>query len=118
LDGAFHGSSNSSVPVKRSHEEDSDEEGEVIGISEVLHDLNAKKPDLNYLQYEGTLREKGIMYADAVADIDNTFLEVKVGMAKGAIGAFRKAARQAAKGKMVKQICLDEEKENVRPGEA
>lgn len=103
------------VPAKQSHEEDSKDEGEVVSISDVLHELNTQKPDLDYIKYEDALHEKGIMYADGVTDIDDIFLEKQVGMAKGVIGGLWRATRRVVKGKMAKQVCLDNEKENVRP---
>ena len=62
-------------------------------------------PALNYLQYEGALQKEGIAYTNSVGEFERDFYVNDIGMAKGAIGAFVRAAKSAGrKGK--KRVCI------------
>ncbi|KAJ3875285.1 hypothetical protein F5051DRAFT_334075 [Lentinula edodes] len=107
--------SSSNTPTKHKRdEEESDDDDIVVGIRDVLDDLHAKKPGLEYHQYESALRRKGIAYADAVSNFPDVFFVEEIHMAEGAVKGFKQAAKRAAKGKMgQKQPRFDYEKENA-----
>jgi hypothetical protein len=67
-------------------------------------------PDLNYPQYEGVLRKQGVAYAKNIDPSDRDFLVKDVGMAKGAVKEFLRAAGKAAKslGKGKKRARVDD----------
>jgi len=104
---------------------DSDENDNPISISQILSSLHATYPALNYLQYEDTLRERGICYAINIGGLDSDFFVNKVGMAEGAVGLFleqatkqiRKEGRGRARRKMKgkKRARTEGDKENIDP---
>lgn len=53
-----------------------------------------KYPKLRYPQYESILEERGIVYAESVAEFSREFFS-ELGMAEGAIGPFLKATKRA-----------------------
>ncbi|KAJ3891673.1 hypothetical protein GG344DRAFT_76660 [Lentinula edodes] len=100
--------------LRKRDEEESDNDDIVVGIRDVLDDLHAKKPDLEYHQYESALRRKGIAYADAVSNFPDVFFVEEIHMAEGVVKGFKQEAKRAAKGKMgQKQPRFDYEKENA-----
>ncbi|KAJ3845994.1 hypothetical protein EV368DRAFT_89757 [Lentinula lateritia] len=85
---------------RKQNEDESDDDDIVVGIRDVLDDLHAKKPDLEYHQYESALHRKGIAYADAVSNFPDVFFVEEIRMAEGAVKGFKQAAKRAAKGKI------------------
>ena len=57
-------------------------------ISQVLQDLHAVMPLLNYPQYEAALVSSGIIYVNSVAHIDRSFFVDIIHMPEGAVGDF------------------------------
>jgi len=85
---------------------DSGDECDLItypAITEVLREIHAAFPLLNMPQYESILLEHGIMYANAVLDLDVSFFTDIIHMPRGAVMTFRRHAsrlvRHAKKGK-------------------
>ncbi|KAG6906679.1 hypothetical protein DXG01_012659 [Tephrocybe rancida] len=90
------------TPKRKRHDDPSDEDDEddspIIAISDLLQSLHTKRPALEYPQYEGALLKAGIAYANAVLEFDKAFFtSEEVGMPKGAVGDFFRAAKSAVK---------------------
>ncbi|KAJ6614275.1 hypothetical protein B0H10DRAFT_1803816 [Mycena sp. CBHHK59/15] len=96
---------------KHAHEESSDDDNDALTIADVLQELHKKFPALDYPQYADALKEKGIIYATSVLDIDNLYYKDNVGMADGAIRQFVKHT-----GKMVKAAKKRNGKKRARTG--
>ncbi|KAJ6616838.1 hypothetical protein B0H10DRAFT_2219178 [Mycena sp. CBHHK59/15] len=97
-----------------SDESDSDDDDTLL-ISDVLCELQAKFPALDYLQYANA---QGIVYASSALDFDHAYYKATVGMADGAIGKFIKKAKKMvkdtkkAKGKKHARVDSESDKEN------
>jgi hypothetical protein len=85
---------------------------EATSITDILSNLHKKMPDLNYPQYEAALKKEGVAYANAVAEFDKKFFVEDIGMARGAVGEFMRAAKRGVKG-MGKKRARHGEKENI-----
>ncbi|KAJ7676418.1 hypothetical protein B0H17DRAFT_1139856 [Mycena rosella] len=100
-----------------SDEADSDDDDTLL-ISDVLRELQAKFPALDYLQYANVLQAQGIVYASSALDFDHAYYKATVGMADGAIGMFIKKAKKMvkdtkkAKGKKRARVDSESDKEN------
>lgn len=95
-----------------SSDEDSSDDEAVILISDVLNALHAKRPALNYPQYEAALTKAGIAYASAALDFQKAFYESEVGMPKGAVGDFMRAVKKTVKREKKRGKRVRVEKEN------
>ena len=85
---------------------DSEDEHDLItypAITEVLYEIHAIFPLLNMPQYESILLEHGVVYANAVLDLDINFFTDIIHMPRGVVMTFRRHAtrlvRHAKKGK-------------------
>jgi len=89
-----------------------DTESESLPLADILADLDMKYPKLCYPQYEPTLEEHGIVYAESVAEFPQDFFR-DLGMAEGAIGPFLKGTQKAllCEKRVRKQVRM-EDKEN------
>ncbi|KAJ7127664.1 hypothetical protein C8R44DRAFT_616163 [Mycena epipterygia] len=100
-----------------SDESDSDDDDTLL-ISDILRELQAKFPALDYLQYANALQAQGIVYASSALDFDHAYYKATVGMADGAIGKFIKKAKKMvkdtkkAKGKKRARVDSESDKEN------
>ncbi|KAK7020912.1 hypothetical protein R3P38DRAFT_3272015 [Favolaschia claudopus] len=107
--GIFGDVSNAQPAPKRGRDtedsdNDSDDDTPAVSISDVLSVLHKKMPDLNYPQYEASLR----------GGFDRDFYVKEIGMVKGAVQEFIKVAKKVAKGKGKKRARVESEhdKEN------
>ena len=67
---------------------------ESLPLAEVLIDLDKKYPKLNLLQYESTLEEQGIIYAESVTEFPKEYF-IGLGMSEGAVGPFLRGVKKA-----------------------
>lgn len=71
-------------------------------------------PALNYPQYRDALQKEGIAYTNAVGEFERDFYVKDIGMAKGAVGEFVRAAKVSLrKGKKRARV---DDKENQPDG--
>ena len=87
-----HGSKRKHSPSPDSSSDDT--ESESLPLVNVLADLDMKYPKLHYPQYESVLEERGLVYAEGVAEFSWEFFR-ELGMAEGAIGPFLKGMKKA-----------------------
>lgn len=81
-----------------SDDSDSDEDN-TIPITDVLRELHARMPDLDFPKYEVALKHQGIAYARSVLDFDKGYLKEEIGMPAGAVGEFLRGVKKILKGK-------------------
>jgi hypothetical protein len=106
--GQRHVNTNQPSPLVDVLHSDSDE-SELIcypPISDVLEDLHAAMPLINYPRFEEALVNNGIAYANSVLNMDTGFFSTIVGMPVGAVHDFmnhaKRLAHRAKKGKGAK----------------
>ena len=103
--------------IKRtiSYSSDEDTASESLTISDILTELHARYPKLDFPQYEGLLAEKGIVYAESAMDFDKDFY-FNLGIAEGAVGSFMKgigkALHRKKKGKKSAKVDSKGNKQN------
>ncbi|KAF7977228.1 hypothetical protein HWV62_4323 [Athelia sp. TMB] len=117
--GAGTSASGTKRPREESSDDESDSDGDLLPITEVLRQLDSRMPALKFRKYEAALSSNGIEYAHSVLDFDATYFKDNVGMSDGASREFLRSVRRIVKGKAKqhKRARQAEGQENVRPAQ-
>ncbi|KAG1899087.1 uncharacterized protein F5891DRAFT_981471 [Suillus fuscotomentosus] len=88
-------------PLKRTYaiymesdEESSDDEPPQI-IEDFLAGVHSRYPAMNFLQYAGKLKDRGILYLPTATGFDIRFYQSKIGMPEGTALTFQRCASKA-----------------------
>lgn len=97
--GAETTASGTKRPRDESSDDESDSDGDLLPITNVLRQLDSRMPALKFHKYEAALSSKGIEYAHSVLDFDATYFKNDIGMSDGASKEFLRSVRRIVKGK-------------------
>jgi hypothetical protein len=78
---------------------DSDEESSndepSQNITDVMTSIHSRYPAMNFRQYDGKLKDRGILYLSTAAHFDVGFYKEKIGMSEGAAHTFQSFVAKA-----------------------